>query len=73
MPFIDGTDTHIQSAYDETGKIMFYLYTNAGTPNYPSGSIDLEFRAALIKKNGLVSNPNLESMTIAELESEFKE
>jgi len=68
LPFIFGIDIHVQGSYDESGAVWIYLKNDDGTEYFPSSSITVPFRVGLIKKKGLIQNPNLEDMTISELE-----
>jgi hypothetical protein len=68
LPYIFGVDIHVEGSYTQDGTIWISLKNDDGTDFYPSSSITVPFRAGLIKKNGLILNPNLKDMTISELE-----
>jgi hypothetical protein len=69
LPYIFGVDIHVEGSYSESGTIWIYLKNDNGGGFFPSNSINVAFRAGLIKKNGLIQNPNLKNMTISEIQS----
>lgn len=69
LPYIFGLDIHVESSYDESGTVWIYLKNDNGTDYFPSSSITVQFRAGLIKKNGLILNPSLKNMPISKIQS----
>jgi len=69
LPFIFDVDIHVEGAYSETGTVWIYLKNDDGSAYFSSTSQNVAFRVGLIKKNGLILNPNLKNMTISEIQS----
>jgi hypothetical protein len=69
LPYIFGVDVHVVGSYEEDGTIWISLNNDDGTGYYPTLALTLQFRVGLIKQSGLITNPNLEFMTIDEVSS----
>lgn len=69
LPIIYLVDIHVEGSYSESGIVWVYMKNDDESAYYPPSSINAPFRAGLIKKNGLILNPNLKDMTISEIES----
>ncbi len=71
LPYIFGIDIHVEGSYSQNGEVWIYLKNDDGSGFFPSSSITIPFKAGLIKKNGIMLNPNVQDMTISELEIEL--
>lgn len=67
LPYVFGTDVHIEGSYESDGTVWIYLKNDDGTPYFSATSQTVSFRVGLIKKNGMILNPNIKDMTISEL------
>ena len=67
LPYIFDIDTHIEGSYEDNGTVWIYLKNDDGSNYYPSSNATVSFRVGLIKKQGLVENPNIKNMTISEI------
>ena len=70
LPYIVDVDVHVEGSYSQDGTIWIYLKNDDGSGYYPPSNFNVAFRAGLIKKNGLILNPNLKDMSIGELMKE---
>jgi len=67
LPAILDVDVHLEGSYEDDGTIWIYLKNDDGSSFYPSGNATVSFRAGLVKKNGMILNPNIEGKTISEI------
>ncbi len=69
LPYHLGVNNaYMRAEYTESGLVWIETLYEDGTPANWTGNATYHMRVALIKKNGLIQNPDLENMTINELE-----
>lgn len=68
LPYMLGNDAYIEGEYsDSWSGIKISSYYSSGNPAVWSSPTTYNFRAALIKHNGLIKNPSIADMTIDEI------